>query len=44
MNAGQFVAYTLLWSVGFIAVRAITASPMASVESFVAGTKVQAGA
>ncbi len=44
MNAGQFVAYTFLWSVGFIAVRAITAGPMASIENFVAGTSVNGGA
>jgi len=44
MNAGQFVAYVLLWSTGFIAVRAITAGPMAAVENFVAGTKVNGGA
>jgi len=39
MGAGKFVAYMALWSVGFIAVRAVTASPMKSVEDFIAGTK-----
>tara|TARA_Y100001937_G_scaffold125580_1_gene192703 strand:+ start:534 stop:668 length:135 start_codon:yes stop_codon:yes gene_type:complete len=44
MNAGMFVAYVVLWSTGFIAVRAITAGPMQSIENFVAGTKVNGGA
>jgi hypothetical protein len=44
MNAGTFVAYTFLWSIGFIAVRAITAGPMSQIENFVAGTKVNGGA
>lgn len=43
MNAGQFVAYVFLWSTGFIAVRALTASPMSSVENFIAGNKVNGG-
>ena len=43
MNALKFASYMALWSVGFIAVRALTAGPMKSVEDFVAGTKTQNG-
>ena len=39
MGAAKFAAYMALWSVGFIAVRAVTAGPMKSVEDFIAGTK-----
>ena len=43
MNALKFASYMALWSVGFIAVRALTTGPMKAVEDFVAGTKTQNG-
>ncbi len=39
MNAFKFVSYMALWSVGFIAVRAITQKPMQGIQNFIAGTK-----
>ena len=39
MDAAKFAAYMVLWSVGFIAIRAITASPMNSLQSMIAGNK-----
>lgn len=39
MNAGKFVAYMALWSLGYIAVHAIVLRPMKSLENTLAGTK-----
>ena len=37
MGIGKTIAYMALWSVGFIAVRAILASPMNSLENIIGG-------
>jgi len=39
MGLGKTVAYVALWSVGYITVKAITTSPMQSVQDFIAGNK-----
>lgn len=39
MNAAKFAAYMVLWSVGFIAVRALVSKPMLSLQNTIAGTK-----
>ena len=43
MNAVKMVGYIALWSVGYIAVHSLVASPMASLQSMIAGSKNQGG-
>lgn len=38
MNVGKTIAYIALWSVGYIAVKAVTNKPMQSIQDFIAGS------
>lgn len=37
MGIGKTIAYMALWSVGFIAARAVLARPMGAIESIIGG-------